>query len=150
MTRSPHPHGADLSRPDGTDHRRAELRRHHGEADVTGTASRVRGPGAAPAAGRAGAAVAFTGVARSYGAVRAVDGLEGPRPDRGRRQRGGDQAAGRQRTGLLRPRRRADRGAGRTAQGGAPGPTTVAIPAAWLALFDGYAVYAYRRAARTL
>ncbi|GGX17731.1 ABC transporter ATP-binding protein [Streptomyces noursei] len=36
----------------------------------------MRGPGAAPAAGRAGAAVAFTGVTRSYGAVRAVDGLE--------------------------------------------------------------------------
>ncbi|GGX17738.1 ABC transporter permease [Streptomyces noursei] len=36
------------------------------------------------------------------------------------------------------------------AQGGAPGPTTVAILAAWLALFGGYAVYAYRRAARTL
>ncbi|MCF3177905.1 ABC transporter permease [Streptomyces sioyaensis] len=34
-------------------------------------------------------------------------------------------------------------------QGGAPGPGTVAILALWLALFGGYAVYAYRRAART-
>ncbi|MFI1201566.1 hypothetical protein K2224_27385 [Streptomyces sp. BHT-5-2] len=34
--------------------------------------------------------------------------------------------------------------------GAAPGPTTVAVLAAWLALFGGYAVYAYRRAARTL
>ncbi|WP_327702576.1 ABC transporter permease [Streptomyces decoyicus] len=33
-------------------------------------------------------------------------------------------------------------------QGGAPGLGTVAILAAWLALFGGYAVYAYRRAAR--
>ncbi|MET7799264.1 ABC transporter permease [Streptomyces decoyicus] len=35
-------------------------------------------------------------------------------------------------------------------QGGAPGLGTVAILAAWLALFGGYAVYAYRRAARTV
>ncbi|PJJ01650.1 ABC-2 type transport system permease protein [Streptomyces sp. 2333.5] len=34
-------------------------------------------------------------------------------------------------------------------QGGAPGPGTVATLALWLALFGGYAVYAYRRAART-
>jgi ABC-2 type transport system permease protein len=34
--------------------------------------------------------------------------------------------------------------------GGAPGVTTVAVLAAWLALFAGYAVYAYRRAARTV
>ncbi|MFI0905568.1 ABC transporter permease [Streptomyces sioyaensis] len=34
-------------------------------------------------------------------------------------------------------------------QGGAPGPGTVAVLALWLALFGGYAVYAYRRAART-
>ncbi len=43
---------------------------------MAGTASRVRGPGAAPGAGRPAAAVAFSGVTRSYGAVRAVDGLE--------------------------------------------------------------------------
>ncbi|MEU7637586.1 MULTISPECIES: ABC transporter permease [unclassified Streptomyces] len=36
------------------------------------------------------------------------------------------------------------------AHGDAPGLTTVAVLAAWLALFGGYAVYAYRRAARTL
>ncbi|MFJ9472100.1 ABC transporter permease [Streptomyces caniferus] len=35
-------------------------------------------------------------------------------------------------------------------QGGAPGLGTVAVLAAWLALFGGYAVYAYRRAARTV
>ncbi|MEW1753820.1 ABC transporter permease [Streptomyces angustmyceticus] len=35
-------------------------------------------------------------------------------------------------------------------QGGAPGLATVAVLAAWLALFGGYAVYAYRRAARTV
>ncbi|MGI5257525.1 ABC transporter permease [Streptomyces angustmyceticus] len=35
-------------------------------------------------------------------------------------------------------------------QGGAPGLDTVAVLAAWLALFGGYAVYAYRRAARTV
>ncbi|MFF4950145.1 ABC transporter permease [Streptomyces chattanoogensis] len=34
-------------------------------------------------------------------------------------------------------------------QGGAPGLGTVAVLAAWLAVFGGYAVYAYRRAART-
>ncbi|MFH8572383.1 ABC transporter permease [Streptomyces sp. NPDC017993] len=34
--------------------------------------------------------------------------------------------------------------------GSAPGITTVAVLAAWLALFGGYAVYAYRRAARTV
>ncbi|MFD9204714.1 ABC transporter permease [Streptomyces sioyaensis] len=34
-------------------------------------------------------------------------------------------------------------------QGGAPGPGTVAVLALWLAVFGGYAVYAYRRAART-
>ncbi|MEW1656553.1 MULTISPECIES: ABC transporter permease [unclassified Streptomyces] len=36
------------------------------------------------------------------------------------------------------------------AHGGAPSLATVAILAAWLALFGGYAVYAYRRAARTV
>ncbi|WP_260638528.1 ABC transporter permease [Streptomyces angustmyceticus] len=35
-------------------------------------------------------------------------------------------------------------------QGGAPGLDTVAVLATWLALFGGYAVYAYRRAARTM
>ncbi|MFE0190615.1 ABC transporter permease [Streptomyces sp. NPDC059008] len=35
-------------------------------------------------------------------------------------------------------------------QGGAPSLTAVAVLAAWLALFGGYAVYAYRRAARTV
>ncbi|QHC21348.1 ABC transporter permease [Streptomyces sp. GS7] len=35
-------------------------------------------------------------------------------------------------------------------RGGAPGLTTVAVLAAWLALFGGYAVYAYRRAARSV
>lgn len=35
-------------------------------------------------------------------------------------------------------------------QGDAPGLGTVAVLAAWLALFGGYAVYAYRRAARTV
>ncbi|KIZ18593.1 ABC transporter permease [Streptomyces natalensis] len=35
-------------------------------------------------------------------------------------------------------------------EGGAPGLATVAVLAAWLALFGGYAVYAYRRAARTV
>ncbi|ARF55065.1 ABC transporter permease [Streptomyces gilvosporeus] len=35
-------------------------------------------------------------------------------------------------------------------EGGAPGLATVAVMAAWLALFGGYAVYAYRRAARTV
>ena len=35
-------------------------------------------------------------------------------------------------------------------QGGAPSLGTVAVLAAWLALFGGYAVYAYRRAARTV
>ncbi|MFI6769994.1 ABC transporter permease [Streptomyces sp. NPDC050355] len=35
-------------------------------------------------------------------------------------------------------------------QGGAPSLAAVAILAAWLALFGGYAVYAYRRAARTV
>ncbi|MGW5940382.1 ABC transporter permease [Streptomyces celluloflavus] len=34
--------------------------------------------------------------------------------------------------------------------GSAPGITTVAVLAAWLTLFGGYAVYAYRRAARTV
>ncbi|MFE3652846.1 MULTISPECIES: ABC transporter ATP-binding protein [unclassified Streptomyces] len=43
---------------------------------MAGTTSRVRAPGAARAAGPAGSAVTFTGVTRSYGAVRAVDGLE--------------------------------------------------------------------------
>ncbi|MEU6327117.1 ABC transporter permease [Streptomyces sp. NPDC047049] len=36
------------------------------------------------------------------------------------------------------------------AQGSAPDLGTVAVLAAWLALFGGYAVYAYRRAARTV
>lgn len=35
-------------------------------------------------------------------------------------------------------------------QGGAPGLGAVAVLAAWLALFGGYAVYAYRRAAQTV
>ncbi|MEU5213901.1 ABC transporter permease [Streptomyces sp. NPDC020742] len=35
-------------------------------------------------------------------------------------------------------------------EGGAPGLATVAVLAAWLALFGGYAVYAYRRAAETV
>ncbi len=35
-------------------------------------------------------------------------------------------------------------------QGSAPGLGTAAVLAAWLALFGGYAVYAYRRAARTV
>ncbi|MCK7623454.1 ABC transporter permease [Streptomyces sp. RS10V-4] len=35
-------------------------------------------------------------------------------------------------------------------RGGAPALTTVAVLAGWLALFGGYAAYAYRRAARTV
>ncbi|CAM5745523.1 hypothetical protein STAFG_7061 [Streptomyces afghaniensis 772] len=91
---------------------------------------------------RAQQAVSFTGAGKTYGEVRAVDGIDpGTAP--------GETVAlpGRNGAGTYTPANRLAELGGSVAAGPAPGPGTVLVPAVRLPAFGSYAVLSYRRGA---